>query len=101
MKTDSPPASSQPSFAERVAALDISLQTDVPRTDKVMVEDLLACIREQQAALRAINAEVQWFVSRRKNLDEAVDGDAVRSWADVLGEDLKPVRAVLAKWRIE
>lgn len=94
-------ASLEPSFAERVAEFVSLSKTGLYANERDTLSELLACIREQQAALEAVSAEVEWFVSRRKNLDEPVEGSADRSWADVLDEDLKPARAVLAKWRIE
>ena len=80
-------ASSQPSFAERVARFEAWAQEDEYKLNRVveLVPDLLACIREQQAALQAII-----------DLD---DGDQPDLWH--FETEFDAARAVLARWSLK
>lgn len=97
-----PDASSQPSFAERVAEVDRrAIEAKrcgavANQTDTQTVLDLLACIREQQAALESIE---NW---RKGALAYDADtGNEPREFCEDVELIENAARAVLAKWRIE
>ena len=95
-----PDASSQPSFAERVAVMETMLvgldHSSMAQTTKL----LLACIREQQAALE--------FYANERNWEQVFDTADYGSTTAQLPAGLRieddggaKASAVLAKWRIE
>lgn len=84
MNERKPDASSQPTFAERVAEIERGFSHPIPAREAEMIRALLACIREQQAALEA--CEKSWnYVFTIHTESQAAER----------------VRAVLARWRIE
>jgi ribosome assembly protein YihI (activator of Der GTPase) len=88
-------ASSQPSFAERVARFEAWAQEDEYKLNRVveLVPDLLACIREQQAALD----------SALDRIEEGLESEG-RMEADWSKDDrafISETRAVLARWSLK
>jgi hypothetical protein len=58
---------------------------------------LRALCEELGGALQVTVCEVSWFVSRRKDLGETLNEGELRTWADVLNEDLNIARTALKK----
>lgn len=86
-----PDASSQPSFSDRVDAA-IEYACGVPDShppSHETINTLLACIREQQAALERVTEQYQ----KVRDADEAYEG--------IESSAIAEARAVLARWRIE
>lgn len=56
-------------------------------------------LKEAIEALESAMDEMSWFVLRKKNLNEKVGTYCIKTWADVLDEDLGNVRKALAALR--